>query len=258
MPETIGNENPVSQPARKKRNERTEAKFFEDAEKVIAEADRLGTTDYDPPNEIAKAVKLKAKRDAATAARTANQAAEAAEEQARNERENLYKPLNKEVTSLVQYAKSAGRAPNEIAALQSIARDIKGERAESVKPDDGKNHISVSNQSYVTRADKYAEFIEQYDALNIPTNEDRYKAATRRAELAALRAANTSVIQAESDSSTTGATLDNLAYLDADSLMNACISAKTYLRSKYGATGQPYKNIAKTRFELPTRLRGKK
>jgi hypothetical protein len=37
MPETIGNENPVSQTARK-RNERTKAKFSEDANKIIAEA----------------------------------------------------------------------------------------------------------------------------------------------------------------------------------------------------------------------------
>lgn len=258
MPETNGNENPVSQPERKKRNERTEAKFFEDAEKMIAEADRLGTTEYDPPNEIAKIVKLKAKRDAALGARTANQANEAAEEQTRNERENLFKPLNKEITSLVQYAKSAGRAANEIAALQSIAREIKGGRAKAVDPTDGENHISVSNQSYVTRTDKYAEFIEQYDALNIPTGEDFYKTATHRAKLTARRNANTAVIQAESNSSTSAENLDKLAYLDEDSLMNSCISAKTYLRSKYGAAGQPYKNIAKTRFDLPTRLRKKK
>jgi hypothetical protein len=43
-----------------------------------------------------------------------------------------------------------------------------------------------------------------------------------------------------------------------DSLLNACISAKGYVKSKFKTTGQPYKNIAKTRFELPTRLRKKK
>ena len=254
MPETNGNENPVSQTAPKKRNERTEAKFFEDAEKIIAEAERLGA-EYDPPNAIAKLVNLTAKRSAALGARTANQASEADEEQARNERENLFKPLGKDVTGLVQYAKSAGRTENEIAALQSIARDIKGGRAKPVDPADGGNNISVSNMSYATRTDNFAEFIEQYDALNIPTNEERYKAVTYRNKLTALRDANTSVIQAESSSNTTGATLDNLAYLDADSLLNGCISAKAYIKSKYGTTGQPYKNIAKTRFVLPSRLR---
>jgi hypothetical protein len=225
---------------------------------MIAEADRLGTTEYDPPNEIAKIVNLKAKRDAALAARTANQANEAAEEQARNERENLFKPLGKDVTSLVQYAKSAGRAENEIAALQSIARDIKGERAKTVDPADGGNNISVSNMSYVTRADNYAEFIEQYAVLNITTNEERYKPVTYRNKLTAMRDANNAVIQAESNSSTSDAALVNIAYLDTDSLMNGCISAKAYIKSKYGTTGQPYKNIAKTRLELPTRLRKKK
>ena len=52
MPETTGNETPVS-PTTRKRNERTEAKFFEDVEKIVAEAERLGA-EYTPPNDIAK------------------------------------------------------------------------------------------------------------------------------------------------------------------------------------------------------------
>ena len=163
--------------------------------------------------------------------------------------------MSSDITSLVGYAKSAGKQPNEIAALQSIARDIKGGRAKPVDPATSGNNVSVSNMSYATRADNYSEFIEQYDALGITTNENFYKAATHRAKLTALRNANTSVINAEANSNTTGAQLDDLAYLDADSLMNACISAKAYIKSKYKASGQPYKNIAKTRFVLPSRLR---
>ena len=136
MPETTGNETPVS-PTTRKRNERTEAKFFEDVEKIVAEAERLGA-EYTPPNDIAKLVNLKTKRDATLAARTANQANEAAEENERNSRENLFKTLNKDVTSLVGYAKSAGKAENEVAALQSIARDVKGERAEAINPNDSR------------------------------------------------------------------------------------------------------------------------
>jgi hypothetical protein len=254
MPEE--NENPVPQPA-KKRNERTEAKFFEDVDKIIAEAERLGA-EYDPPNPMASLVNLKAKRDAALAKRAENQAAQSAEEQTRNTRENLFKPLGSEVTSLVGYARSAGKAANEVAALRSIARDIKGTRARAIDPADGAPRISVANLSYVTRADNYAQFIEQYDTLAITTKEDFYKPATHRAKLDALRAANTAVITAEANTNTSSEQLDKLAYTDADSLLNACISAKAYIKSKYKTTGQPYKNIAKTRLELPTRLRKKK
>lgn len=257
MPETNGNETPVSQPAPKKRNERTEAKFFEDVDKIIAEAERLGA-EYSPPNAIAGLDALKTKRTAALADRAANQTSEAAEEQARNNRENLFKPLNSDITSLVAYVRSAGKSANEIAALQTIARDIKGIRAKKIDPNDGENHISVANLSYVTRADNYGEFIEQYDALAITTDEDMYKAATHRAKHAALGQATAAVITAESNSNTTGEHLDNSAYAADDSLLNACISAKNYIKSKYGTKGQPYKNIAKTRFELPTRLRKKK
>ncbi len=257
MPETTGNETPVSPTAPKKRNERTEAKFFEDVEKVITEAERLGAA-YDPPNENAKLPNLKAKRDAALAARAANQASEAAEEQTRNTRENLFKSLNGDITSLTQYAKSAGKAENEIAALESIARDIKGGRAKPVDPNGGAQHISTANLSFASRADNYAEFIEQYDALGIVTKEEKYKTATHRAKQTALAQSNNAVIAAESNSSTTGATLDNLKYLDNDSLMNACISAKGYIKSKYGTKGQPYLSISKTRLEMPTRLRNRK
>ncbi len=251
MPETDGNAVPTPP---KKRNERTEAKFFEDADKLIAEAVKLGA-DYDPPNNIAKLVNLQAKRAATAAQRTVNQATEAAEETKRNARENLFKTLNSDVTSLVEYAKSAGMPPNEMDALKSIAREIKGTRAKSIKPDDGKTHISVANLSYVTRTDNYARFIEQYDTLAIPTGEVFYKTSTHRAKLDALRQSTADVIQAESVSNTSGELLDKLAYTDPDSLLNGCVSAKSYIKSKYKSTGEPYKNIAKTRFNLPSRLR---
>ena len=255
MPETIGNAVPVSQTT-KKRNERTEAKFLEDVNKIIAEAERLAA-EFDPPNDIAKLANLQTRRDATLAGRTANQANEAAEETTRNNRENLFKSLNSDVTRLVVYAKSAGKLPNEIAALQSIARDVKGTRAKAIDLNDGKQHISVANLSYASRADNYAQFIEQYDTLAIKTTEDFYKTATHRAKQTALAAANNSVINGEAASNTSGEALDKLAYTDADSLLNACISAKAYIKSKYGTKGQPYLNIAKTRFILPTRLRKK-
>jgi hypothetical protein len=255
--EPNGNETPVPKPARRasSSSERTEAKFFEDVEKIVAEAERLGA-DYQPPNAPAKLANLKAKRDAALAARAALQASKASEEQARNSRENLFKPLTGDVTSLVAYAKAAGKAENEIAALQAIARAIRGGRAAPLDPNNKEaSSISVSNLSYVTRADNYAQFIEQYDALGIETTEDFYKAAAHRAKQAALAAANTAVITAEAGSNTSNEQLDKLAYTDADSLLHACISAKAYIKSKYKTNGQPYKNIAKTRFALPSRLR---
>jgi len=254
MPETNGNENPVSEAARKQ-NERTEARFFEDVDKLIAEAESTGG-EYQPPNPISTDDVLKAKRDASMAKRGGKQSDDTAEEQERNARENLYKPMDTDVTSLVGYAKSAGKKPNEIAALQSIAREIKGTRAKPIDPNDTAPHISVANLSYVTRADNYARFVEQYDALAIPTEEDFYKASTHRAKLAAYRAANQAVITAEAKANASQAEYDQITYLDEDSLMNACISSKAYFKSKFKNTH--YQNIAKTRFEPPTRLRKKK
>jgi hypothetical protein len=252
MPEE--NENSVPQPVQRA-SEKTEARFYEDANKIIAEAESAAG-EYQPPNPIAATANLIAKRDASLAKRTVKQADDAAEEAERNTRENLYKPLDKELTRLVAYAKSAGKAENEIAALETIARKIKGIRAEAIDPNDGQAHISVSNRAYVSRADNYARFVEAYDALAIPTTEDFYKADTHRAKTAAYQDANTAVINAETKANATQTEYDAITYLDADSLLNACISSKAYFKSKFKTTR--YQNIAKTRFELPTRLRKKK
>jgi len=254
MPNENGNENPVS-PAARRQNERTEAKFYEDVNKIIAEAESADT-EYKPPNSMAETASIKAKRDASLAKRTAVQADEAAEEQERNTRENLYKPMDKDLTSLVAYAKSAGKKENEIAALETIARKIKGARAEAIEEGDGLQHISVSNRAYVSRADNYARFVEAYDALAIPTTEDFYKAATHRAKTAAYQTANERVINAETKANNTQAEYDAITYLDEDSLINSCISSKAYFKSKFKETR--YQNIAKTRLEIPSRLRKKK
>lgn len=244
-------EEPAVPSPKKKRNERTEAKFLEDAAKVIAEAEREGA-DYKPPNPIAELTHLKAKRDEVLAKRTANQAADSALETARNQRENLYKPLRSDVRSLVDYAKSSGKPQNEIDALNSIAREIGGRRAGAR----GEGSISVSQLSFASLADNYSRFIEQYDSLGIDAKEDSYMADTYRAKVAAMRAANENVIKLEADADTSGEALDKCAYTDADSLINGCISAKNYIKSKYKGGGA-YKNISKTNFTMPSRLRKK-
>jgi hypothetical protein len=215
MPESNENEVPTTSQTKKKRNERTEAKFFEDAARIIAEAERLGA-DFQPPNTIAQVSNLRAKYEAALDALSVNQANTAAEETARNNRENLFKPLSSDVSSLVEYVKSAGQPLNDLNALKSIARVIKGGRAEAIDPNDGRQHISVAHLSYASRTDNYAQFIEQYDSLQIPTHEEIYQAATHRSKLAALRQSTAAVVAAEATSNTSNEQLDRLAYTDKD------------------------------------------
>lgn len=255
MPETNGNENAVS-PKTRRQNERTEAKFFEDGNKLIAEIENVVAGEYKPPNSIAAVAGLKAKRDASAAKRGEKQTFDAAESAARDDRENLYKSMDRELTRIVVYAESSGKKPNEIAALRSIANKIKGVRAEDIKEDDANRHVSVSNRAYVTRADNYARFAEAYAALEIETDEEFYKPETHRAKAAAYKAANDRVISAEAKANAAQSEYDQITYTNEDSYLNALISAKAYLKSKFKATH--YKNIAKTRFETPSRLRQKK
>lgn len=245
---------PIEEPTPKKksRNERTEAKFLEDADKFIAEAGRLGA-EYQPPNSFAATAALTAKRDAVRAQRTTQQDKRADVDLASNRAEILFKPLNSRVSSVVEYTKSAGKTAEDIDLLKSTARLISGKRAGKIDAD-GKSH-SVSHLSRATRADNFAVFIEQYDALNLKSNEDMFKTATLRDELAAMRQALSDLIAANAAADSADEAFDKLAYTDADSLLNGCVSGKNYIKAKYKTTGEPYKNISKTRFEMPTRLR---
>lgn len=252
--EVTETEIPVS-PAARRRNERTEAKFFDDADKIIAESENVAAGVYQPPNPNAATVSLKSKRDASIAQRVVKESDQLAEEGERNARENLYKQMDKDVTRLVGFVKSAGKQENEIAALETIARKIKGVRAEDIKEDDTNRHISVSNRAYASRADNYARLVEQYAALEIETTDEFYQPETHRAKAVAYQKANTSVITSEAKSNASQMLYDQLTYTNNDSYLNGLISAKEYFKSKFKDTH--YQNIAKTRLELPTRLRKK-
>lgn len=249
-PTENSNENPTPKP--KKRNERTEAKFLEDADKLIAEGERLGA-EYMPPNPAAQIAPLKAKRDAVRAQRTVQQDKRADVDVVSNQVEILFKPLNSRVSSVVGYVESAGKPAQDVDLLRSTARLISGKRAGTVDPNGGS--ISVSHLFRATRADNFAVFIEQFDALDLKSTEDIFKVETLRGELAAMRQALSDLIAAEAAANTADEAFDKLAYTDADSLLNGCVSGKKYIKSKYKTTGEPYKNIAKTRFEMPSRLR---
>ena len=255
MPETVDNTagemlvDEAPETTRKKFNERTEAKFFEDADRVIAEATNL-VAGYKPPQRIAELAHLNAQKLLAVGARAAYLSDLADEESVRNRRQDLFRPLSKEVTAAINYAVSAGVSKNDVEALRSISRSLTGTRAGRR----GENSVSVSNKSYAGQADNYARFIEQYETLNLPETDDKFKVSTHRARLQQLNDISTAVTNAEAKSNASGAAYDRVAFLDADSLLNSCISAKNYIKSKY-KDEQPYKNIANTRFELPTRFR---
>lgn len=98
-------------------------------------------------------------------------------------------PKKRNERTKAKFFEDADKLIAKIEALKAIARDIKGQCPKPVNKNDGATHISVANLSYVTRADNYARFIEQYDSLSIDTNEEMYMPSTHRAKLDALRGA---------------------------------------------------------------------
>ena len=254
MLEGNNTENTVEEPAPKpkKRNEKTEAKFLEDVDKLIAEAERLGA-EYTPPSAFAQVVPLKAKRDAVRLQRTVQQDKQADVDVLSNNVELLFKPLNSRVSGVINYTESAGRPENDVEMLRSTGRLISGKRAGAVDPN-GRS-VSVSHLYRATRLDNFSVLIEQYDALDLKDPEDMFKVETLRAELAEMRQGLDDLLAAQTAADTADEKFDQLAYTDADSLLNGCVSGKGYIKSKYTTKGEPYKNISKTSFRLPSRFR---
>ena len=82
--------------------------------------------------------------------------------------------------------------------------------------------------------------------------EARFKMAVLDDMVAALRADNSSVSAAVTDTAQDRAALDALLYLNEANLVDAAISARFYLKSSHK---EIFDSIKKMRFEKPTRLK---
>jgi hypothetical protein len=249
---------------KKKQSEATEAKLFINIETLTNEVATLGAS-YKPPNPIAKLEAMIANFTQALTLRDALQQKDADEEEKRNARESLHAPVARLMSDLVVYCESAGWDANDLAALKTFNREYRGRRAAPKKSGEGENageggatpkkNISSAQTSYAGKTEHFANFVAMLraNAANFNPEEDRFKLSTLDALVAALRAANSDVSAAATETNQARAALDALLYTNAGNLVDAATSAKKYVGSAF-RTHQVNQNIKKLKFEKPKRL----
>jgi hypothetical protein len=238
--------------------ELTESTLINRLETLKNEVGTLGAA-YKPPNAFAAVAALETNLAEAKTLRAVLLQKDAEEEEKRNRREELFAPLASLCGELATYCESALWSANDVANLRALVREMRGKRAQAVKPpvegEPPPKSISTAQTSFVSRADHFAQFIEilRAHADNFKPEEDKYKLTTLEAFLNELRDANSAVAAAETASSQARTALDAALYTSPANLVDAAKSEKKYAGSAFKTT-QVNQNIKGLKFEKPRRL----
>lgn len=222
---------------------------------------QIGTlVGYKPPNPIASLPNLQALLTQVLAARDVFRQKEETEEAARNAREELFRRAAPYASELINYCKSMGLDENALDNLYSFTREMRGGRAEEVPETPPgatpPKTISVAQTSYASVAEHFAGLVEAVRTIpNFSSDADKFKLTTLDAFVASLRQANTSVADADAETSTARRTLDELLYTGDACVIKSMNSAKPYIASIFGSDHPVYQTIVKFKFNKPKRLR---
>lgn len=241
-------------------SEQTEAKLFTNLGTLVNGVNILGAA-YKPPNPYAAAGIIQTNLDAAKAAHAVWLQKSAFEEDARNDRENLYKTVAPLFTEIINYGKSAGWDKNTLDNLRSLKRELEGAPAEprvadnpATPQDESAGRISSAQTSYANRGVTAAQFVEAVRTQSdYKPDEERFKLVSLDALVAALDAANSTVLSAAAETLDARTALDALLYTAAANLVDAGNSSKTYLKASF-SKHPVYQSVKNFRFAKPMRL----
>ncbi|MFZ4680693.1 MAG: hypothetical protein ACOYLP_11050 [Flavobacterium sp.] len=175
-----------------------------------------------------------------------------------NARLNLFEPIRKLSTRLVNAFSSSDATAEMIKDAKTINRKIQGKRAKaipvSIDPNTpAPNTISTSQQSYDQLIEHFTKLIEllKTPSANYTPNEVELQLVTLTAQLAALKTANTNVSTAYTAVSNARIARDKTLYKEKTGLYDITLAVKDYVKSLYGATAPEYKQISKIKFTKP-------
>lgn len=215
---------------------------------------------YNPSNPFLLVTALKAKETSARASINAVSSASVLYSNVSNRRENAFKPLNSIVTRALNSLRSSTSTQNTDAAMAAIARKIYGTRAASTKaaarkaaaanPEAKAVTVSVSQRSYdslTDNLDRYVEALASTPEYN--PNEEELKIVSLKAFAAELRALNSECNTASCALYGARTARNTELYAPNTGLVDLAITAKTYVKSAFGATSPEYKRIASIKFK---------
>lgn len=169
-------------------------------------------------------------------------------------REQLFKPLNKELTKLRKaYKATEGVTTVELDNLMTIIRKLKGEKKSKPKsqaetPDEAETH-STSQLSYDQRTNTLDALISLLqNTPNYNPNEPEYQVATYQAKKEAMLEATQKVAETFIPLNTARSERNKELYLADDNLVDIAIKAKDYAATILDTNSAQYKAIAKIKF----------
>lgn len=171
-----------------------------------------------------------------------------------DEREIVFKPLNRDLTKLRKaYKATEGVTQVQLEDFMTIVRKLKGVRkttvSTSTNPEIEQTSYSTSQMSYDQRTNNMDGLVALLqNTPNYNPNEVEYQIATYQAKKAAMLQKTQSVINAYIPLNTARSTRNNTLYNTNDNLVDLAHKAKDYLYTILEANSSEYKAISKIKF----------
>lgn len=167
-------------------------------------------------------------------------------------REIIFKPLNKQLTKVYKaYKATDGVTAVQLEDFMTIARKLKGIRKTTADPTaTPDNEHSTSQMSYDQRTNNMDLLIALLqNTPNYAPNETEYQVATLQGLKTQMLQATQAVADAFVPLNNARSTRNNTLYLTTDNLVDTANKAKDYLASILDANSVQYKAIAKIKFK---------
>ena len=172
-----------------------------------------------------------------------------------DDRETIFKPLNRELTKLRKaYKATEGVTQVQLEDLMTIIRKLKGERKSktnsSTDPTVVQDSYSTSQMSYDQRTNNMDLLISLLqNTPNYAPNEEEYTIATYQDKKAKMLQKTQAVADTFVPLNNARSTRNNTLYLSDDNLVDTANKAKDYLFTILDASSAQYKAISKIKFK---------
>lgn len=172
-----------------------------------------------------------------------------------DEREVIFKPLNRELTKLRKaYKATEGVTQVQLEDFMTIVRKLKGVRKTaketSTNPDEAQVNYSTSQMSYDQRTNNMDLLIALLqNTPNFNPNETEYKVVTYQDKKAQMLLKTQAVADTFVPLNNARSSRNNTLYLSDDNLVDTANKAKDYLFTILDASSAQYKAIAKIKFK---------
>jgi len=172
-----------------------------------------------------------------------------------DERETIFKPLNRELTKLRKaYKATEGVSPVQLEDFMTIIRKLKGVRKTAIiastNPDEAQTNYSTSQMSYDQRTNNMDLLIALLqNTPNFNPNETEYQIATYQNKKVQMLVKTQAVADTFVPLNNARSLRNTTLYNSVDNLVDTANRAKDYLFTILDASSAQYKAIAKIKFK---------